>query len=194
METKALRIDWQPDKEGNTWLHLLVEDGFAARKYATDNADKPLRVKLSRWTEKRSLSANSYAWLLLGKLSEKLGIPPEEIYWRLIPDVGGNYTAVRVPLSGLDMLRRTWGNNGLGWRVTVLGASGPGMVDVLMYYGSSVYDTAQMARLIDLIIAECKEQGIEYLPPDKLAAMLEDWDERTHKSSDNQPGDKAAGI
>ena len=32
-----------------------------------------------------------------------------------------------------------------------------------------------MARLIDLIIAECRENDIEYLPPDQLAAMLEDW-------------------
>ena len=90
--------------------------------------------------------------------------------------MGGNYTAVRVPVSGLDMLKRTWGDNGLGWRVKLLGASGPGMVDVVLYYGSSVYDTAQMARLIDLIISECKEQGIEYLPPERLAAMLEEWD------------------
>lgn len=182
METKATRIDWQPDKDGNTWLHLLVEDGAAARKFATENAEKMLRVKIVRWQEKRSLTANAYAWTLLGKLSEKLGIPPEEVYWRLIPDVGGNYTAVSVPLSGLDMLRKTWGNNGLGWRVSVLGASSPGMIDVLLYYGSSVYDKAQMARLIDLIIAECKEQGIEYLPPDRLAAMLEAWDEQKNAS------------
>lgn len=182
METKVLKIDWQPDKDGNTWLHLMVEDGAIARKFATENAERPLRVKLTRWQEKRSLTANAYCWVLLGKLSEKLGIPPEEIYWRLIPDIGGNYTAASVPLSGLDMLRRTWGNNGLGWRVSVLGASSPGMIDVLLYYGSSVYDKSQMARLIDLIITECKEQGVEYLPPDRLAAMLEEWGGRNECS------------
>ena len=182
METKATRIDWSPDKEGNTWINLLVEDGAMARKFAAENADKPLRVKLVRWKEKRSLTANAYAWALIGKLSEKLGIPPEEVYWRLIPDVGGNYTAVSVPLSGLDMLRKTWGDNGIGWRVSVLGASSPGMVDVLLYCGSSAYDKAQMARLIDLIVQECREQEIEYLPPDKLAAMLEEWGDKNESS------------
>lgn len=178
METKVTAIDWAPDKNGNTWLHLLVEDGAAARRFAAEHEGKPLRVKLTQWREKRSLTANAYAWTLIGKLSEKLGIPPEEIYWRLIPDVGGNTTAVTVPLASLKMLRESWGKNGMGWRTEIIGASGPGMVDVMLYYGSSVYDTAQMARLIDLIIAECREQGIEYLPPDKLAAMLEDWDEK----------------
>lgn len=60
--------------------------------------------------------------------------------------------------------------------VDVIGAGiKTGTLDVALYYGSSVYDTAQMARLIDLIIAECRENDIEYLPPDQLAAMLEDW-------------------
>lgn len=181
METKATRIDWQPDKEGNTWLHLLVEDGAAARKFATENAEKPLRVRITRWTEKRSLTANRYCWELLGKLSEKLGMPPEEIYWQLIPDVGV-YDTLTMPLKALDRFKEQWASNGMGWRVELLGASAPGMVDVLAYYGSSAYDTAEMARLIDLIIAECKEQGIEYLPPDRLEAMLEAWEVKNESS------------
>ena len=185
METKVIKTLWQIDGDG-TWLRLLVEDGEKARAYATANAANAQRLKLTQWREKRSMSANAMAWVLLGKLSEKQGIPPEEIYWRLIPDVGGNSTAVTVPLASMKMLRDSWGENGLGWRSEVIGASGPGMVDVMLYYGSSVYDTAQMARLIDLIIEECKAQGIEYMPPDRLAAMLEEWDA---KQADKGSGD-----
>lgn len=175
METRADKINWSIDQDG-TWLHLLVADGYAARTYA-EGTDKPQRVKITQWKEKRSLSANAYAWTLLGKLSAALHIPPEDIYRQLIPDVGGNYTAVTVDLNGLNKLRETWGNNGKGWLVKLIGAGAkPGTVDVALYYGSSVYDTAQMARLIDLIIDECRENGIEYLPPEQIAAMLEAWD------------------
>lgn len=153
-----------------------MEDGQEARFYAESHKEKPQRVKLTEWREKRSLSANAYAWVLLGKLSAALHLPPEEIYRQLIPDVGDNYTTVTVDLRGLNKLRETWGNNGKGWVVELLGASKPGSVDVALYYGSSVYDSAQMARLIELIIAECKENGIEYLPPEQLALMLEAWD------------------
>lgn len=45
----------------------------------------------------------------------------------------------------------------------------------LQDHGSSTYDTAQMSRLIDLIVQDCREQGIETLPPDKLAGMMEEW-------------------
>ena len=178
MEAKALKTRWAVDQDG-TWLHLLMEDGQEARFYAESHKDKPLRLKLTEWREKRSLSANAYAWVLLGRLSAALHLPPEEIYRRLIPDVGDNYTAVTVDLRGLEKLRETWSDNGKGWLVEVLGAGAKtGTVDVALYYGSSAYDTSQMARLIDLIIDECRENGIEYLPPEQLAAMLEAWDGR----------------
>lgn len=186
METRADVVRWSVDQDG-TWLNLLVQDGQSARWYAEANKGKPLRVKLTKWTEKRSLTANAYAWTLLGKLSAVLNIPPEEIYRQLIPDVGGNSTVVSVPLDGLEMLRKTWARNGMGWILDVVGVGDtPGMIDVMLYYGSSVYDSAQMARLIDLIIAECRENDIEYLPPDKINAMLEAWNEKTDKRTGNQ--------
>lgn len=185
METKVLKIDWQPDKDGNTWLHLMVEDGAIARKFATENAERPLRVKLTRWTEKRSLTANAFAWVLMDKLSAKLGLSKEAIYRDYIRDLGGNTDTYRMPLKAYKPFRDHWENNGEGWMVDMIGASGPGMVDVMVYYGSSSFDTSTMARLIDLIIQDCREQGIEYLPPDKLAAMLEAWDEQKNASTEH---------
>ena len=174
METKVDACQWQADERG-TWLRVLVQNGQEARAYAQANADKPLRLKLTKWREKRSHTANSYAWILLGKLSEKLHIPPEDIYRNLIRDVGGNYTAVKVAATACESLRRNWEANGIGWVSEVLGAAGPGMLDVLLYYGSSQYDSAQMGRLIDLIIEECRQQDIEYLTPQELSMMLDDW-------------------
>lgn len=177
METKALKIDWQPDKGGNTWLHLLVEDGASARRFAEENAENHLRVKLVRWREKRSLTANAYAWVLLDKLSEKLGINREELYRQYIMDLGGNTDTYRIPLKAYKQFKGHWEKNGAGWMVDLIGASGPGMIDIMVYYGSSSFDTKTMARLIDLIIQDCREQGIEFLPPERLTAMMEDWDE-----------------
>ena len=51
----------------------------------------------------------------------------------------------------------------------------PGCTNVVLYYGSSTYDTAQMSRLIDMAVQACVEQGIETLPPEKLAGMMEEW-------------------
>ena len=182
METKASDIRWSVDQDG-TWISVKVEDGFAARRFAERMKDKVLRLKLVPWREKRSLNANRYAWELLGKLSEKLGIPPEEIYYQIIPDVGGNFKTATFKAEDVKDVRELWCKDHIGRRVDVMGACAPGLVDVMLYKGSSDYDTAQMARLIDLIIQECREQGVEYLPPERLSSLLEEWDEKRKNQS-----------
>lgn len=54
-----------------------------------------------------------------------------------------------------------------------------GIIDIkpLHTMGSSDYDTAQMSRLIEIIIQECKAQGVETLPPRELDAIVSRWGE-----------------
>ena len=44
-----------------------------------------------------------------------------------------------------------------------------------VYKRQSQYDTAQMSRLIDLIVQECRQQGIETATPQELARYKEAW-------------------
>ena len=65
------------------------------------------------------------------------------------------------------------------WRaVKVLGEITVGSmtgVQLQCYYGSHTYDTEEMSRLIDGVVTECRELGIETLPPDELKRMKEQW-------------------
>ena len=47
--------------------------------------------------------------------------------------------------------------------------------------GSSTYDTKEMSELINGLVAECKEQGIETLPPEELARMMSEYEENHRK-------------
>ena len=44
-----------------------------------------------------------------------------------------------------------------------------------IYKGSSEYDTKEMAILIDGIVSECQELGIETLTPDELDKLKSEW-------------------
>ncbi|MBQ1190785.1 MAG: hypothetical protein IIX43_00695 [Bacteroidales bacterium] len=48
-----------------------------------------------------------------------------------------------------------------------------GYHNIRNYYGSSTYDKAQMGRLLDLIIADCDENGIVTLTPEEIAKLGE---------------------
>ena len=113
--------------------------------------------------------------MLCDQLAEKTRIPKEDIYRSLVREIGGNCETVGVLDKAADKLRRGWEHNGLGWVTEILPSKIAGCVNVVLYYGSSTYDSAQMARLIDLVVQECQAQGIETKTPEELALLKEDW-------------------
>ena len=50
-----------------------------------------------------------------------------------------------------------------------------------MLRGSSTYDTKEMSRLIEGLVAECKDQGIDTLPPDEFNRMMGLYDQNWRK-------------
>ena len=140
------------------------------------NVEK-LSIKISRYREKRSLDANAYCWVLLGKLASKLNRPKEEIYRDLIKDIGDNYEVVCVVNEAVEKLCNGWEHNGLGWQTDTFTSKIDGCTNVMLYYGSSTYNTEQMSRLITSVVDECKEQGIDTRTPEEIANMLSLWGE-----------------
>jgi hypothetical protein len=163
----------------------IVENGTAyiclnipyrdARRFVGEMQEKKYEVVIKEYKQRRSLDANAYCFVLLDKLAEALHEPKESLYRGYIKEIGGNSEVVCVLDSAVDKLRQGWERNGLGWQTDTMPSKIDGCTNVILYYGSSTYDTAQMSRLIDLIIQDCKACGIETLPPERLAAMMNEW-------------------
>ena len=132
---------------------------------------KTYTVEIKEKKEKRSREANSYAWVLLDKLAAKTHIPKEDIYRELIKNIGGNSEIVCVQNKAVERLRAGWKQNGIGWVSDTFESKIQGCTNVILYYGSSTYDSAQMHRLIDLIVQECEQQGIETMTREELAIL-----------------------
>lgn len=164
METGQLIIDVPMDQRGHV-MHWLK-----GRK------DKDYDLTIKEHRGKRSLDANAYAWVLMGKLAAAMHIKPVEVYRQQIVGVGDNFTPMCVREKDVNRFVSSWERNGLGWIVQDLGVSQvPGCRNLAAYHGSSTYDTRQMSQLIDNIVQDCKALGIETLTPDKLALLKEEW-------------------
>ena len=164
LEAGQLVIDIPKDQRGSvmSWLKSKKDQ------------DYELTIKEHR--KKRSLDANAYAWLLIGKLAAAMHIKPVEVYRQQIMEVGDNFTPMCVREKDVARFIRCWERNGLGWITQDLGPSQVrGCRNLAAYHGSSTYDTAQMSRLIDNIVQDCKALGIETMTPDKLALLKEEW-------------------
>jgi hypothetical protein len=137
-----------------------------------------LSIEVKPYREKRSLDANAYFFVLADKLAEKLRITKEEVYRNAIREIGGVSETVCVKNAAVERLCDGWSKNGLGWQTDTFPSKIDGCTNVILYYGSSTYDKEQMARLIENIVQDCQEVGIETRTPDELANLLSMWEGR----------------
>lgn len=163
---------WMSDMDGQ-WLCLRTDKAREACEGMEDG--KAYEVSIAQQKRKRSLDANGYFWCLLDKLAERLEFPKIELYRDYIKNIGGNCEIVCVLEKAADRLIDGWTRNGMGWVAERFPSKLDNCVNVCLYYGSSVYDTAQMSRLIDLVVQDCKIQGIETLTEKELSLLKERW-------------------
>lgn len=174
----AEAITFREIKLEGGWLMVKPEKQDIGKAMALVRRHKnmlyDLEVKEHR--EKRSKDANAYAWELIGKLAEKMGIKPVEVYRYAVQGIGGNYEMYEVNEEAAEEFKRLWSSQGLGWPCVDIGAAQrPGFRNLMAFHGSSTYDTKQMSRLIDSLVQDCKALDIETLPPEKLSLLVEGW-------------------
>lgn len=141
------------------------------------NTLEKLSIEIKPFRKRRSLDANAYFWVLADKLAEKISIPKEDIYREYIRNIGGNSETVCAKNEAVEKLCDAWSSKGIGWCTDTFKSKVPGCTNVILYYGSSTYDTVQMKHLLDLVIQDCTEQGIPVETPDEIANRLSLWGE-----------------
>lgn len=157
-------------------LRLPVESRQEARRFALDMKPGKLYVAdLKPYRARRSLDANALYWQLCGQLARALGIKAEEIYLRHIKDME-IYDVLCIKTDKLDAFTRRWCSEHLGRRVETRESKLPGCTTVLAYYGSSDFNRAEMSKLIDSCVEDCKAVGIETMSERERSLLLEEWD------------------
>ena len=160
------------------WLMVKPtrEDMGKAMAIVRNMKQKLYTLTIKVFRKKRSLDANAYAWVLIGKLADAMRLPPTVVYTNAIQNIGGNYEVIPIREEAVEKFKEVWTKQGLGWPCVDMGPSKiQGYRNLRVYYGSSTYDTRQMSMLIDALIQDCKALDIETLSEEKLSAMMEGW-------------------
>jgi hypothetical protein len=166
-------------KTGKPVLMLEINERTDFEQIVDDLKDKDkLSIEIKQYKERRSLDANAYFFVLADKLAERLRTTKEEIYRNAIKDIGGVSETVCVKTCAVERLCEGWTKNGLGWQTDTFPSKIEGCTNVILYYGSSTYDTDQMSRLIEHIVQDCHAVGIETRSPDEIANLLSMWEGR----------------
>lgn len=152
---KNLQIQY---KSLNTAVLSIEIDKYPLR-YLPDG-NKPLTVEIKPYKKPRTLNSNALMWELCEKLAERIpGISKEDVYRQAVHAVGTCYSTT-VPNAQAEALSNSWTCRGVGWLAERIGQDDDA-TSILLYPGSSTYTTEQMARLIDYLMDECKEEGVQ---------------------------------
>ena len=129
--------------------------------------------------EKRSLNQNAYYHVLLGQVADKLRISKSRLHNDMLRHFGQTMMIdgrpVCVMLPDTDESEDTaWESDTVHLKptsATVEGANGVRYRQWKMLRGSHEYDSREMSILVEGIVQEAQQLGIQTMTPDELADM-----------------------
>lgn len=165
------------------YIIILCAEDAAEGALREVSAFDDLAITMKKYRRKRSLDANAYYWKLISKLAEKLHISKGRMHNIILRKYGQREyidgKIVTMPIPDTEGAENTIleaetyhikptsqvkeGKDGQMYRTYV------------MLRGSSSYDSKEMSELIDGLVSDCKEMGIETLPPEEIEQMLKAW-------------------
>ena len=143
---------------------LFKKDKLLIEVSNLDN-EKLYVVKIDEYNEKRTKTMNSYYWVLVTKLANVLRISKDELHEQLIKRYSQrDYISLLAHINPSDYFKyydyqNTYKQNGNTFK------------SYLIYVRSSDMDKREFSILLDGLISECKEVGIETMTPDQIAQL-----------------------
>ena len=160
-------------KTGQCNITFTMNEASAINEVNNIQSCEKLSIKAVKHRNKRSLDANAYCWVILQKIAEVLHQDKWNVYLEMLGKYGV-FTHIIVKPNVVDKVKEEWRTVKELGEVSVNGMTG---IQLQCYFGSSTYNTKEMSVLIDGIVYEAKELGIETLPPDELERMKIEWNQ-----------------
>lgn len=136
------------------------------------NKGKRLMAEFKKHSPKRSLNANAYMWEVLGQMAAVLHTTKDELYLEML-DRYGVFTHIIVKPSIVDRVKAEWRTVRELGEVMVNGQTG---MQLQCYFGSSTYDQKEFSVLLNGVISEAKELGVETEDPKQIESLLKSWE------------------
>lgn len=169
---KDISLDWKTNQLN---LALSINEKNAISEIEKLKDDEKLSIKIVKYRKKRSLDANGLLWFCLGQIAASLQADKWDIYLQMLKRYG-KYTYICVKPNMVDSVRSQWRETEVVGDVNINGSEA---VQMLCYFGSSTYTTKEFSVLLDGVISEMQEMGLETPLSQDMKRALEEWERKT---------------
>ena len=164
-------LDIRPSIKINGKLNITIQVDDSHANHLTEmveafNNGQNIDCKIELMSKKKTLSANAYLWKLCSEVACKVGnITKEDVYRNAIKERG---IFEHIKVANFDDFNERWSQLGTGWFCEEVSVGGC----VNAYYGSSQYNRKELSAVIDYVVEEAREQGIETMTIDEQKELL----------------------
>ena len=168
--------DWQT---GQFRITFTVNEPSAIQSANDIQSCERLSIKAVKHRDRRSLDANALLWLCLGRIAESLRADKWSIYLHMLKRYG-KYTYICVKPAVVDAVKAQWRECE---EIGTVNINGQEAVQMLCYFGSSTYNTKEFSVLLDGVMSEMKEMGLEAPASEEMRRALELWERKHEKTA-----------
>ena len=178
MESKGRIISFRPDTIKNkTKIEIEIDTADDSTLQDVERLMKSdIKAHLVTYREPRSKSANSYFHVLSDKLADAMRMSKPKMknyllfhYGQKVRDEKGNLVIIKTNADEEELISRT------DIHLWFLKDSEDGTPMYVLLEHSRFYDTFSMSVLIDGVVSECQQMGIEVIPPAELIRLKALW-------------------
>lgn len=167
---KAQIVDFSLSFNRKQRLTLELDGDF--RKQFDKLHDKPVDFTVKKFSEHRTMTANAYLWVLLTEIGNALRESKEDIYFDMLKSYGQG-GAVSVEERYAEQFEKSYKYH------EAIGESklnGKTFKHFRFLVGSSEYDREEFSILLDGVVREAKNLGIETKPKEEIESLLKEYE------------------
>lgn len=149
-------------------MKVISEHIVGEYKYITVQVGKDEEIYTKK--KKRSKNANAYFWELLQQLCELMNLDVIEQYKERVKGLG-IFRQWEIDTKNVPTFIKMWEDKGIAWFCDIVDEIGDKTI-INAYYGSSSYNSTQMSRLIDNLVQDCEEVGIQTMSNEEIKELI----------------------
>lgn len=145
--------------------------------------DKDYRITVKELRKSRSIDANAMLWACIGDICQVTKGDKWQTYLELLKRYG-RYTYVCVHPGAAEAVKKQWRECE---EIGTIDINGQNAVQLLCYFGSSTYDAKEFGDLLDGVVSEMQDLGIQPPPSRDMVKALEEVERRQNGQRTTKP-------
>ena len=165
------------DYKSNKYQAVFELDNADSLSDLNGLKDALLDLKVEKHRKKRSLDANAYLWSCLNDIAIALNTDKWSVYLQMLKRYG-KFTYIVVKQAAVEAMKQQWRECEVVGEIVI---GGEKAVQMLCYFGSSTYNSKEFSDLLNGVVSEMEEMGLQPPPTREIVQALKALERKEKK-------------